>query len=56
MFVEIKQYLYYSPEIIKIKDPQNQEEKEIKLSLQIIIRLMGLYLRDKYLEKYPDIK
>ena len=56
MFSEIKQFLYYSPDIIYLKDPSSGEEKEVKLSIQYIIKLMSIYLRDKYLEKYPNIE
>lgn len=55
MFTDIKQYIYYAPETIKIKDPITQKEEDVQLSIQSIIKLMGIYLRDKYLEKYPEI-
>ena len=56
MFTDIKNYIYYAPETIKITDPDSQEETEVKLSIQSIIRLMGIYLRDQYLVRHSDIK
>lgn len=55
MFNEIKQYIYYQPEEITLKD-ENDEEKSVKISLMAIVRLMGLDLRDRYLALHPEIK
>ncbi|KAA6348661.1 hypothetical protein EZS27_003894 [termite gut metagenome] len=55
LFSEIKSFLYNSPETIKLIDPDTKDEKEIKLSMQIITKLMSIYLRDKYLELHPEI-
>ncbi|OAV71206.1 hypothetical protein Barb6_01494 [Bacteroidales bacterium Barb6] len=56
IFDDIKQYLYESPDIITLIDPESKKEQEIKLSMHLVIRLMGIYLRDKYFERHPDIK
>ena len=50
IFNDIKNFLYYSPEEIEFSNGE-----KAKISLQIIIRLMSLYLRDKYFEKYPEM-
>lgn len=56
MFAQVKQFLYYSPDTIRLQDPVSGEDKDIRLSIQYIIKLMSIYLRDKYLEKYPNIE
>lgn len=55
MFTDIKKFLYYSPDTIKLKDPISEEDKDIKLSIQSIIKLMSIYLRDLYLKKHSNI-
>ncbi len=54
IFNSIKNYIYYGPESVRMKD-ENGHEVEVKLSLLSIIRLMGLELRDKYLERHPEV-
>ncbi len=56
IFNKIKQYIYYEKEYLTIEDPDTHEKVEIKLSLMNIIKLMGIYLRDCYLARHPDIK
>lgn len=56
MFDEIKKFIYYSPDTITIQDPETQEDNEVKISLQYIVKLMSIYLRDIYLSKHPDIQ
>ena len=56
VFNPIKQYLYYSPEVIVLKDPESGEDKEVTISMLYIVKLMSIYLRDKYLEKHPGIE
>lgn len=55
IFTDIKQFLYYSPDTIQLKDPVSGEEKDVRLSMQSIIKLMSIYLRDLYLKKHPNI-
>ena len=55
IFADIKQFLYYSPDTIQLKDPASGEDKAVRLSMQSIIKLMSIYLRDLYLKKHPDI-
>ncbi|MEG2121478.1 MAG: hypothetical protein RRZ64_05425 [Rikenellaceae bacterium] len=55
LFNEIKSYLYNSPEDISVTDPDNGVEVDITLSMQIILKLMSIRLRDEYLTKYPDV-
>ena len=49
IFKRIKDYIYHYPEY-KIN-----EGKSIYLDMDIISKLMGIYLRDKYLEKHPEL-
>ena len=44
----IKNYLYFTSEEIQLAGIK------IKINLFIIIMAMSIYLRDKYLEKYPE--
>lgn len=55
MFDPIKKYLYYSPENIKLKDPEDGCMKEISISIHHIAKLMSINLRDAYLKKHNDI-
>ncbi len=54
MFNPIKEYLYYQPEEITLKD-EDENDKQIKLTLMSIVQLMGLELRDRYLALHPDL-
>lgn len=54
MFNEIKNYIYYQSEFIVLKD-ENEEEREVKISLGPIVRLMSIKLRDLYLERHPEV-
>ncbi len=54
MYEPIKNYIYYQPEIITLKNEKG-EDCQIHLSLNAIIRLMGIKLRDLYLAKHPEI-
>lgn len=54
MFDPIKNYIYYQPESIVLKN-ENGEDCPIRLSLNAIIRLMGIRLRDLYLVKHPEV-
>lgn len=51
MFNDIKNFIYYSPEEIKFSN-----NEKAKISLQAIIKVMSIYIRDKYFEKYPEIQ
>ncbi len=44
-FTEVKNYIYHNPQY-----------KNVDLDLPVALRLIGLYLRDKYLEKYTKLK
>ena len=54
IFNGIKNYIYYQPEIIKLKN-ENGEEEDVKISLNTLVRLMSIELRDRYLKKHPEI-
>lgn len=51
IFNEIKNYLYNSPS--KYTFEEDGVVKSIDLSISIIILIMSVYLRDKYLEQHP---
>lgn len=55
IFNGIKNYIYYQPEIIKLRD-DNDTEQDVKISLNIIVRLMSIELRDRYLSIHPEIE
>ena len=55
MFADIKKFLYYSPDTIQLKDPSSGEDKDVRLSMQSIIKLMSIYLRDLHLKKHSNI-
>ena len=55
IFTDIKKFLYYSPDTIQLKDTFSGEDKDVRLSMQSIIKLMSIYLRDLYLKKHPNI-
>ena len=49
IFNEVKDYVYVAPKTVKIDD------EDIDTSLTNVILAMGFYLRDKYLEKHPEL-
>ena len=51
MFNELKEYLYYSPEKVNIEDPETGNGVEVEVNMSMAMRLMGVYLRDLYLEQ-----
>ncbi len=55
MFNEVKNYIYYQPEEIEFHD-ENGDSRKVRLSLMILVNLMGLELRDRYLAAHPEIK
>lgn len=54
MFDPVKNYVYYPPETIVLKD-ENGKDCRIKISLNAVVRLMGIKLRDMYLAKHKEI-
>lgn len=52
MFNTIKNYVYYQPEKVTVKD-ENGEDVTVRLSMMLLTRLMSIDLRDRYLNKYP---
>jgi hypothetical protein len=55
----VKEFLYNSPEKIKLKakdDGENEAEKEMVISSFLLNQLIGIYVRDKYLALFPDTK
>jgi hypothetical protein len=55
-FNPIKNYVYYSPKKIEVDDPETGGKREVQISFHAILNVMGVYLRDKYLAKYPEIE
>lgn len=49
-FTPIKNYIFQNP-VYKI-----DEDKTITLHLNLCINIISIYLRNKYFEKYPDLK
>ena len=52
MFNEVKNYIYYQPEMVTVKDEKG-EDVTVRLSLLLLVKLMSIDLRDKYIRKYP---
>ncbi|MDR1919674.1 MAG: hypothetical protein LBQ65_08530 [Tannerellaceae bacterium] len=55
MYNELKNYIYYSPETISIKDPETNKEKNVAINMNVAMRLMSIYLRDLYLEAHAGL-
>jgi len=52
IFNNIKNFIYYQPEKITLKG-ENESDMKVTLSLGLLLRLMSIDLRDRYLQKYP---
>lgn len=55
VFNGIKNYIYYQPERITLKNDAG-EDIQVDISLLVIIRLMSIELRDRYLQAHPEIE
>lgn len=55
MFNPIKNYIYYQPDKVTLKT-ESGEDVSVQLSLMVIVKLMSLELRDRYLAAHPDIE
>lgn len=55
LFNEIKNYIYYQPEKITLKNDAG-EDIEVSISLLVLIRLMSIELRDRYLSAHPELE
>jgi len=49
IFNQIKNYIYFQPDIVELGG------KEVEISIFAVASVMGIYLRDLYLEKHPEI-
>ena len=56
MFKPLKNYIYYSPDKLEVPDPETNGNREVLLSLPGVLNVMGIYLRDKYMNKHPEIE
>ncbi len=54
LFNGIKNYIYYAPSEITLKD-ENNEDVVVSLSLYAIVQLMAIELRDRYLAAHPEV-
>lgn len=54
IFIPIKTYLYNSPEFINHIDPDTNKEKQFRLTMQAVVYVMSLHLRDEYLSRYKE--
>lgn len=55
IFNEVKNFIYYQPEKITLKNDAG-EDIEVSISLLVLIRLMSIELRDRYLSAHPEIE
>ncbi len=55
LFNEIKNYIYYQPEKVTLKNDAG-EDIEVSISLLVLIRLMSIELRDRYLSAHPELE
>jgi chromosome segregation ATPase len=51
-FVPIKNFIYLTP---KYLNPEKPKDKPIKLDIVFVTHTMGIYLRDRYLEKHREL-
>lgn len=54
LFNVIKNYIYYAPSEITLKD-ENDKDVKVTLSLYAIVMLMAIELRDRYLAIHPEV-
>lgn len=55
MFNEVKNYVYNAPDPVTLKDSTSGEEISTSISIENVLMVMSIYLRDKYFEKHPEI-
>ena len=55
LFNGIKNYIYYQPEKITLKNDDGKDI-EVSISLLVLIRLMSIELRDRYLSLHPELE
>ena len=55
IFNPVKNFIYYSPEKIEMHDPDANLKIEVHISMEGILNVMSIYLRDKYIEENPTI-
>lgn len=49
-FIKIRDYIYQHP-VYKVSDGS-----ELQVTSQIISQIIGIYIRDKYFDKHPELK
>ena len=50
IFNELKDFIYESPETIKIQKPDTNDIANVSITMFSLLKLMSIYLRDKYFE------
>lgn len=55
MMNDIKNYLYFNPSYIVSTDEEGKEVKS-ELSMSLLLHLMSIELRDRYIELHPELK
>ena len=55
VFNPVKNYIYYQPERVTLKDEAGKDVT-VDISFLILIRLMSIDLRDRYLELHPELE
>ena len=55
IFNEVKNFIYYQPEKITLKNDEGKDI-EVSISLLVLIRLMSIELRDRYLSTHPELE
>lgn len=55
MFNDVKNYVYNAPDPLTLKDPVSGEELNTSISIENVLMVMSIYLRDKYFDKHPEI-
>jgi hypothetical protein len=53
-FIFIKNFIYKNP-IYRTKTVSSEEEISVSLDMSTVSNILGIYLRDKYLAKHPDL-
>jgi hypothetical protein len=56
IFNPVKNYIYYSPETIERYDAEQGKNRTIELSLPGLLNVMGVYVRDLYMQRHPEIE
>jgi hypothetical protein len=56
IFGPVKNFIYYAPDKLECTDPDTGQTREIEISYPALLNVMGIYLRDQYMKKHPEIE